>query len=223
LAPTVLSRLQRVYGAAADPARAVPMAAYMRDKFPFLGIPGPVQKVLARDVLAGLPRPTEDDLREVALGCWALPEREYQYFACTWLRRHARICSAGFLDTARHLIVTKSWWDTVDALAAHLVGPLVARHPALVSTMDAWVSDDNKWLVRTAILHQTRYREATDATRLFHYCTLQAQHRDFFVRKAIGWALREYARVDPAAVRAYVHAHESRLSALSVREALRNL
>ena len=223
LARTVLDRLQHVYSAAADPARAVSMAAYMRDQFPFLGIPGPTQRTLALEVLAGLPRPAEEDLRELALGCWALAEREYQYFACGWLRRHARVCSAGFVETARYLIVTKSWWDTVDALAAHLVGPLVARHPALVSTMDSWLTDDDLWLVRAAILHQLRYKEQTDAVRLFRYCTAQAEHRDFFVRKAIGWALREYAKTDPAAVRAYVHAHESRLSALSVREALKNL
>ncbi len=106
LARAVLERLVRTYGAAADPERAVAMRAYMRDQFPFLGIPGPLQKTLTRDVLAGLARPAESDLRAVALGCWDLPEREYQYFACGWLRRHAKVCSAGFIDTARHLIVT---------------------------------------------------------------------------------------------------------------------
>ena len=88
--------------------------------------------------------------------------------------------------------------------------------------MDAWVADDDKWLVRTAILHQLTYKEATDARRLFHHCAVQAGHPDFFVRKAIGWALREYAKTAPGEVRAFVHAHETRLSALSVREALRN-
>lgn len=224
LAATVLDRLTRAYGAAADPGRAAAMAAYMRGQFPFLGIQSPAQRVLAREVLADLPRPTQDDLRAVALRCWELPEREYQYFACTWLRRHARLCSASFLDgTARHLLVTRSWWDTVDALAAHLVGPLVARHPALVSTMDAWAKDDDVWLARTALLHQLRYQHATDADRLFDYCTALAAHRDFFIRKAIGWALREYAKTDPTAVRSYVRAHRSQLSPLSVREALKNL
>jgi 3-methyladenine DNA glycosylase AlkD len=223
LAAQVLARLTRVYAGARDPARAVPMASYMRDQFPFLGIPGPTQRTLSREVLAGLPKPGEDDLRAVALACWDLPEREYQYFACGWLRRHARICSAGFIDTARTLVTTRPWWDTVDPLAAHLVGPLVAHHPALVSTMDAWATDQDLWLVRTAILHQITYKEATDAVRLFHYCTLQAGHSDFFVRKAIGWALREHAKTDPAAVRTYVHAHQSRLSGLSAREALKNL
>ncbi|MGN9912457.1 DNA alkylation repair protein [Phytohabitans sp. LJ34] len=221
LATEVLGRLTRVFGGARDPERAPAMAAYMRDKFPFLGIQSPAQRVLARQVLAGLDRPAEDDLRDVAEGCWALPEREYQYFACGLLRRHARVCSAGFLETARFLVVTKPWWDTVDALAAHLVGPLVSAHPALVSTMDAWIDDEDMWLVRTAILHQLRYKEQTDVARLFRYCTRQAGHPDFFVRKAIGWALREYAKTDPAAVRAYVAAH--RLAPLSTREALKNL
>jgi 3-methyladenine DNA glycosylase AlkD len=152
-----------------------------------------------------------------------MPEREYQYFACSWLRRHAAACGAGFTDTARTLVTTKPWWDTVDALAAHLVGPLVARHPALAGTMDSWAADEDRWLVRTAILHQLRYRERTDADRLFGYCTAQAGHRDFFVRKAIGWALREYARTDPDRVRRYVSSQAGRLSPLSVREALKNI
>jgi 3-methyladenine DNA glycosylase AlkD len=223
LARTVLSRLTTLYPAAADEARAPAMRAYMRDQFPFLGIPGPQQQALAREVVAGLARPTEGDLRHVALACWDRPEREYQYFACGWLRRHAKVCSAGFLDTARHLIVTKSWWDTVDALAAHLVGPLVARHAALVSTMDAWAREENVWLARTAILHQLRFKEATDEARLYRYCLLRADHRDFFIRKAIGWALREYAKTAPERVRAFVRTHEGRLSGLSVREALKNL
>ncbi|WP_218579665.1 DNA alkylation repair protein [Phytohabitans houttuyneae] len=221
LATEVLGRLTRVYGAARDPERARAMAAYMRDLFPFLGVQSPAQRVLSREVLAGLPRPTEDDLRDVAEACWALPEREYQYFACGLLRRHARVCSAGFLETARFLVVTKPWWDTVDALAAHLVGTLVSEHPELASTMDEWAVDRDMWLVRTAILHQLRYKERTDTGRLFGYCTRQAGHTDFFVRKAIGWALREYAKTDPAAVRAFVSAH--RLAPLSAREALKNL
>jgi 3-methyladenine DNA glycosylase AlkD len=223
LAAEVLDRVQKVYAAARDPERPAQMAGYMRGQFRFLGIPAPAQRALARQVLAGLGRPAEADLREVALGCWELPEREYQYFACDWLRRHARVCSAGFIAVARRLIVTKPWWDTVDTLAANVVGPLVAAHPALVSTMDAWAAEDNLWLVRTAILHQLRYKESTDVDRLLRYCTSQSGHPDFFVRKAIGWALREYAKTDPAAVRRFVRAQRDNLSPLSVREALKNL
>lgn len=222
LARTILDRLVASYAAAADPAKAVAMRAYMRDQFPFLGIQSPRQQALSRQVLAGLTRPAEADLRGVAHRAWQLPEREYQYFACGLLRRYAVVCSAGFIDTAEHLVVTKSWWDTVDALAAHLVGPLVRNHPALVSTMDRWIEAENMWLVRAALLHQLTAKDRTDAQRLFRYAALQAGHRDFFVRKAIGWALRAHSRTDPDAVRAFVHAHESRLSALSVREALKH-
>jgi 3-methyladenine DNA glycosylase AlkD len=195
----------------------------MREQFPFLGIPGPRQKQLAREALAGLPRPSEPDLRAIAIGCWALPEREYQYFACALLRRHARLLSPGFLDVTRTLVTTKSWWDTVDALAAHVVGPLVAGFPALALDMDEWVRDDDVWIARTAILHQLRFGPATDAERLFGYCLARADHKDFFIRKAIGWALREYGKTAPDAVRSFVAAHRAELSPLSVREALKNL
>lgn len=199
------------------------MAAYMRDQFPFLGVPSPQLKAVLREALRGLPEPSEADLAAVALACWRRPEREYQYAACAWLRRHVSVCGAGFLDTARYLIITKSWWDTVDTLAAHTVGPLVRHHPGLASSMDEWITGDQLWLTRAALLHQLTYRQATDTQRLFRHCAQAAGHPGFFIRKAIGWALREYARTDPAAVRAFVAEHQSQLSPLSRREALRNL
>jgi len=219
----IMARLVATYGAAADPAKAAPMRAYMRDQFPYLGIPTPRRRALSREVLAGLPRPTADDLRDVALASWDLPEREYQYFACDLLVGQARALSPEFLPTAHQLIITKSWWDTVDALASQVVGAIVARHPAAVSTMDTWLRDENLWLARTALLHQLTYKERTDAGRLFRYCLTRADHRDFFIRKAIGWALRQYAWTDPAAVRGFVTAHAAVLSPLSVREATKNL
>ena len=174
-------------------------------------------------MLDGLPKPAEADLRDVAVGVWSLPEREFQYFGLDYLRRHVRVGKAGFLTTAEHLIVTRSWWDTVDSLAAHVVGPLVRAHPALVPVMDRWITDANLWRVRTALLHQLLAKQATDADRLFDYCRTQAGHPDFFVRKAIGWALRDYAKTDPAAVRAFIEQYGSGLAPLSVREATKHL
>jgi 3-methyladenine DNA glycosylase AlkD len=223
LVDEVLDRLVRLYDAAREPERAIQAAAYMRDQFAFLGFSTPTQRALGRSAVAGLPEPTEDDLRRVALACWDLDEREYQYFACDWLRTHLGVPGPGFIDTARTLIITKSWWDTVDALATRFIGGLVTRHPQLVNEMDAWSTDRNMWLVRTAILHQLHYGTATDTERLFGYCTRQAGHPDFFVRKAIGWALRHYARTDPDAVRRYVAKSRDRLSPLSIREATKHL
>ena len=223
LAGTVLERLTQVYPAGADPARVPAMRAYMRDQFPYLGISNPQRLPLTAQVLAGLDPPGEADLRDVALACWKLPEREYQYFACGWLRRHIDRCTPRILPTVRRLITARSWWDTVDTLAADTVGPLVRRYPQLVSTMDEWIGDDHLWLARTAILHQLTYKGDTDQERLFRYCLLQSGHRDFFIRKAIGWALRQFARTDPDAVRAFVRDHAGELSPLSVREASKHL
>lgn len=223
LADTVLERLTVAYAGAADPVRAAGMRAYMKDVAPFLGIPTPERRALSRTVLAGTPRPGEDDLTAVALRCWALPQREYQYFAVDYLRRHIARCSSAFLAVARRLITTRPWWDTVDPLAAHVVGGLVAADPRLTAVMDDWIADDDLWLARTALLHQLRYKDRTDTDRLFAYCLRQSGHPDFFIRKAIGWSLREYAKTDPDAVRAFLAREGDRLAPLSVREALKNI
>ncbi len=223
LADTVLDRLVVTYASAADPRRGEQMSAYMKDVAPFLGLASPARRELSRAVLAGTPHPDETDCAAVALRCWALPEREYAYFAVDYLRRHVRRCSSGFLPVVRHLVTTRSWWDTVDLLAAHVVGGLVAADPRLRADMDAWIEDEDLWVARTALLHQLRHKEATDTERLFAYCLRQSGHPDFFIRKAIGWCLREYAKTDPDAVSAFVERERNRLAPLSVREASKNL
>ncbi|AQT71422.1 MULTISPECIES: DNA alkylation repair protein [Streptomyces] len=222
LADTLLERLTQAYAPAADPARAAAMTAYMRHVAPFLGIPAPLRRELSKTVTKNTPRPTQADVAALALRCWRLPEREYHYFAVDYLRRHVGTCSAGFLPVVRQLITTVPWWDTVDLLAAHTVGPLVAADRGLAPVMDEWIGSEDLWLARTALLHQLRYKDATDTGRLFAYCRRRAGHPDFFLRKAIGWALREYAKTDPEAVRAFVDAERAALSPLSVREALKN-
>jgi 3-methyladenine DNA glycosylase AlkD len=217
----LLARVDAAYRDHADPARATAMTAYMRGQFAYLGLGTPVRRALDRLAVAGLPKPTEADLADVAAGCWQLPEREFRYFATDHLRRHVRTLGSGFIGQVQQLIVDKPWWDTVDALAAQVVGRLVAAHPALAETMDMWIEADNLWLVRTAILHQLLWRDRTDVARLWHYCERQASHPDFFVRKAIGWALREYSKTDGAAVAQFVAAHEASLAPLSRREALK--
>ncbi len=223
LADTVLERLTATYASAADPVRAAAAQAYVKDVAPFLGIPTPARRALSRTVLEGTPRPDEADCTAIALRCWRLPEREYHYFAVDYLRRHVGRCSSGLLPVARHLVTTVSWWDTVDALAAHVVGGLVAADPKLTADMDAWIADDDLWVARTALLHQLRYKERTDTSRLFAYCLRQSAHPDFFIRKAIGWCLREYTKTDPEAVRDFLARERGTFAPLSVREALKNI
>ncbi|MBL7256717.1 DNA alkylation repair protein [Paractinoplanes lichenicola] len=219
----LLIRLDERLRPAADPTRAAGMAAYMKNQFEFLGLPAPVLQKLAKAAQTGLPRPTPEELRTIALELWSRPQREYQYVACSYLVRHVDVPGADFITTVRTLVTTKSWWDTIDPLATRFTGGLVKRHRALVDAMDEWSRDDNMWLVRVAILHQLHYGADTDEERLFAYCAAQAGHRDFFVRKAIGWALRHYARTAPHEVRTFVEAHRSVLSGLSIREATKHL
>lgn len=162
-----IDALVNSYRARRDPVRAAQMAAYMRDQFSFFGIATPERRRLDREVTSGWPLPSEQDMVTTAQQCWARPERELQYFACGYLSRHVKRASPAFLDETRRLITTKSWWDTVDALASKVVGPLVLRYPELISVMDRWIDDENPWVARAAILHQLGYGPATDPERLF--------------------------------------------------------
>ena len=230
LADELVAAVVASYRGAADVERAAAQRAYMRDQFPYLGIATPERRQLSRAAIksvqgtgTGTVRPTTEDCAALALRCWELPEREFRYFAIDYLIANVKRCESSLLTTLRTLITTESWWDTIDSLATRVVGPLVAADPGLVATMDAWVRDENLWIARTAILHQLHYKGSSDEERLFGYCVLQAGHPDFFIRKAIGWALREYAYTAPEAVRAFLDRERGSLSALSVREAAKHL
>lgn len=219
--PDLVDRLREQLAIVADPERAKAMSAYMRNQFPFLGVPSPKLKLALRAAQPG--RLDQAELIAVSRKLWRLAEREYQYAACSLLSRFVKGCGPDFIDVARELVVAKPWWDTVDSLASHTVGTLVHNHPRLVTTMDEWIGSDNIWLARAAILHQLGYKGATDADRLFRYTLMKADHPDFFMRKAIGWALRQYAWAAPEVVRTFVLAHETKFSGLTRREALKNL
>jgi 3-methyladenine DNA glycosylase AlkD len=213
---------------AADAGRAVPMAAYMRNQFPFLGIASPQRAVMLRQAWAGLPPPSPADLGGAVGQLWQLAGREYQYAACDLLSRHAgttqragRLPPAFLTTVVEPLLITASWWDTVDSLRKVAVGPLVQAHPELVMVIRGWVEADNRWLVRSAIIHQLGYRDRTDEDLLFELCAHRADDREFFVAKAIGWALRTHARHRPDAVRQFCADHPE-LTPLARREALKH-
>lgn len=204
--------------AVADPARAPAMQAYMKDIAPFLGVAAPARRSAVRP----LGRPSIDDLPAVCRALWAAPERELAYVACDWLEHATKRGPASLLGVCEELIRSRSWWDTVDPLSS-AVGNLVAAHDELVPVMDAWVDDGDMWIARVAILHQLGRGPATDEERLFRLCRSRADDPRFFIRKAIGWALRDYAWRNPDAVRAFVEANAATFSALTIREATRNL
>lgn len=199
--------------------QAPAMQKYMKDRFPFLGIKMPARTEATRPLIRAL-KPL--DALSAAQSLWELPEREFQYVAVEVLAKHVKALKSTDLPAIRTLIQTDSWWDTVDLLASKVVGGLVLKHPELRAEMDLWSEDPDVWIRRTALLHQLAYRQQTDENRLFAYALKNAADPEFFIRKAIGWALREYAKTRPENVRSFVEAHREQFSGLTVREALKH-
>lgn len=202
----------------ADRDRAVAMAAYQQNFFPFLGIQTPVR----RKAVHALLRAYEGDALAAADILWHRREREYQYVACDLLAMKANTLTAAALEPLLLMAQRKSWWDSVDSLVK-TVGKLVQQTPALVHHMDELIVHEDFWLRRIALLHQLGWKENTDADRLFRYCLQQAGEKEFFIRKAIGWALRDYAHHDPLAVAEFLAHNGAVLSPLSRREAAKHL
>lgn len=215
--------LRRALTSVADATRAPAMAAYMKDRFVFLGVPAPARKTAQRPFIADGRHETSNELLDRADACWSEAEREFQYVGADLLGRWVGALEPVELGRVERLIRTKPWWDTVDALAPAVVGEMVAADPALADEMDRWIVDDDVWIARSAILHQLKWRDRTDVDRLFGYVDQRCADTDFFIRKACGWALREYSKTDAEAVRSYVADRGDLLSGLTRREALKRI
>jgi 3-methyladenine DNA glycosylase AlkD len=208
----------------ADPERAPAMAAYLKTEMPFYGVSARDRRAVAREAARRYPPRDREEYEAMVRALWSRPHREERYVALALARAHGRFVAMESLPLYRDLIVEGAWWDLVDEVAVHLVGRLWHDHPeGMGPTMDRWVREEDRWLRRTALIGQNRRKEATDADRLFGYCALCVDDRDVFIRKAIGWALREYSKTDPDGVRDFLLANRERLSGLSFREGARRL
>jgi 3-methyladenine DNA glycosylase AlkD len=212
---------------AADPAKAPAMQAYMKSALPYYGVPSPVSRVVFRELLAAHPLDDRPTWLATVHALWdGATHREERYAALALVRdrRYAEYRDPDALTLYRHLLTTGAWWDVVDDVATHLVGPLLLEHPEAVRlTIATWATDDDRWLRRTAVICQVGAKERSDLGLLTLAIEANLDDRDFFLRKAIGWALRQHARIDPDWVRAFVAAHDDRISGLSRREALKHL
>lgn len=208
----------------ADPEKAEGMQAYMKTDMPFYGVQKPGRKPILEELVSRYPPETREEYEELVLALWELPHREEKYLAQGVATAHRRFITPDSLPLYRRMIVEGAWWDFVDEVATHMIRPLVIGYPKQIwPVVDTWIGDEDMWLRRSAILCQIGAKELTDADRLFRFCLARAHESQFFIRKAIGWALREYAKTDPGAVAEFVKTHRSELSGLSFREATKHI
>lgn len=215
-----VQQLQMLLAPLANAQRAVPMQAYMKHHFAFLGIATPARRAASMPLIRSLKGESAAFLLALAQQLWALPQREFQHMAVDVLARWHKQFSADDIPVLLQLAQQKSWWDSVDGLAG-VINEVVLRQQAQGAQrqMDACLLHDDFWLRRIAMIHQLGWREHTDTLRLARYALHLAHEPEFFIRKAIGWGLRDYAWHNPEWVRAFLAENRNRLSALSVREA----
>jgi 3-methyladenine DNA glycosylase AlkD len=207
---------------AADKKNALAAKAYLRDQFSFLGIQTPQR----RKILAAFIRQhgllPKTDLHALMQLLWNKPEREFHYCALEIALKYKNKFDQNDLALFERLIVTNAWWDTVDVLAPKLCAAYFSIYPdQLQAVTQKWIASGNIWLIRSAIIVQLGAKEKTNESVLFSTIKAAATHPDFFVRKGIGWALRQHARINPKAVKKFVA--NTTLSPLSEREALKHL
>lgn len=207
--------------AAKDPEKAGPMEAYMSYQFPFLGIAGPERNALYRKYFLSAKKTKMIDWDFVDT-CWEKEPREYQYVAANYLKAMQSYLTKDDLPKLERLVVTKSWWDTVDILD-RVVGSLVADHQELEEVILKWSLSDNIWLRRVAIDHQLLRKEKTNVQLMEKILLNNLDQTEFFITKAIGWALRDYSKINPEWVARFIEKNRKRMAELSIKEASKYL
>lgn len=206
---------------AASPQRKLGAEDYLRNQFEFLGVDTATRRIIFKQWLASGALPPYEMLPELTGEMWQ-KEREMQYCAIELAAGYKKEWTIPFIEVIEAMIVSDSWWDTVDAASALLCGPYFKKFPAQVKAITGrWNRSENTWLQRSSLLFQLKYKQQTDTVLLAKYILRLASSGEFFVQKAIGWVLREYAKTDAAWVRQFVQAHT--LKPLSRREALKNI
>jgi 3-methyladenine DNA glycosylase AlkD len=225
--PALLHAVRQGLANLADPAAAPGMQAYMKSTMPYLGVPTPPRSKLLRTIFAAHPLASRAAWEAAVRGLWHeanYREERYAAVALTGAKQYSAYQQVNALPLYQQLITEGAWWDYVDELATRRVGPILyANRTEVTPIMRAWSIRPDPWLRRTAILSQLTFKAETDLELLTDVIEANRADKGFFIRKAIGWALRQYARTDPEWVRTYVAANESELSGLSKREALKHL
>ncbi|WP_251551713.1 DNA alkylation repair protein [Neobacillus muris] len=215
--PAITDLLRRLFEENRDPVNSEPMANYMKNHFPFLGIKKPLRSQLEKQFFQETGILKQPFSPELVRELWDKPEREYQYTALVYLEKMMNQLEKSDLPFMQQLITAKSWWDTVDAIAPKPAGTIAKKAPEVIpETIDRWSVHENLWLRRAAILFQLKYKQNTNEQVLYRYIEQNAASKEFFIQKAIGWALREYSKTNPDSVQRFIES--AALAPLSVRE-----
>jgi 3-methyladenine DNA glycosylase AlkD len=217
-----------------DETKAAEMAAYMKTEQPFFGVSEPDRRPIFKELVARCGDLDASNYRSTVLALWAAGqwpntgatagERDYRYAACHVAETFSDHQTPAHLPLFRRLIVEGAWWDIVDWVAGRVVSwAVLAQRDRCMPVMRRWIDDESMWVRRAAILCQIKHKSETDADVLFEFCLRRADEPEFFIRKAIGWALREYAHAEPDRVRAFLKSEGHRISPLSFREAAKHL
>jgi 3-methyladenine DNA glycosylase AlkD len=218
-----IDELSVLYKQNASPENAVAMAKYMKGHFAFFGIKTDLRRALHKQAVENNKTEIKEDARTIALALYRKPQREFHYSTIEILIKELKKkFTLDDIKIIEYLLVTHSWWDSVDTISKYLLGEYLRQHPEEIpATIEHFSDSDNMWLNRAAILFQLGYKKGTDEALLFSECLKQRDSKEFFIQKAIGWALREYGKINPDAVRNFVPS--AGLKPLSAREALKNL
>jgi 3-methyladenine DNA glycosylase AlkD len=223
----LLPKLRIALQQAGDPTKALAMQAYMKSAMPYHGVPTPLLRQICKTIFSDLQFSIASHWQSHVLDLWRNARRREERYAALYLagdKRAQPFQTPSAMKLYDELIVSGAWWDYVDDIAAHRVGPILIDYPTpMRRKMLSWSKSNNLWKRRTAIICQLGSKAETDLDLLYACIEPSLGSREFFLQKAIGWALRQYARADGAEIKKYVRLNCARLSALSSREALRNL
>lgn len=203
-----------------DEIQATKMSSYMQDKFVFAGIPKPKLNELIKPIIKESSKESLD--WKFIYNLWDNDFREAQYVGLEYLKKHHKQLVSKDIDKLKKLIVHKSWWDTVDSIDA-FVGELVLNDENLKKVMLEWSQDKNIWLRRVSINYQQEYKLKTDVEMLEKIIKNNFGSDEFFINKAIGWSLRDYSKVNPKWVKAFINKYKNQMSQLSIKEASKYL
>lgn len=207
--------------ARADNVRALDMSKYMKNKFEFFGVGAAERNEIWKPYFKEAKKTKKIDWNFIEI-CFKHDKRECQYTAAYYLKYMKKFLVEDDIPKLKELVLTKSWWDTVDILDK-VIGSIIYNNKKLYSIMVEWSKDDNIWLRRVAIDHQLLRKENTDEQLLEKILINNLNHKEFFVNKAIGWALRDYSKTNPQWVRNFIEVHKENMASLSIREASKYL